>query len=82
MNTSRLLGVICTCLIACYSASTNATKDVRHIDENSSHAVSIENIAPRDNRIKYSNTSGVENAVFFVSVGLIGYLLLRKVNNG
>jgi hypothetical protein len=81
MNTSRLLGAICACLIAFLSASTNATEDVVHIAKNSNHDIAVNGIAPGDNQIKHSNISGVENSVFVISAGLIGFFLLRKANN-
>ena len=82
MNTSRLLGAICPCLIACNIASTNASENVVHIAKNSNHAEIVENIAHKDNQIKHSNISGVENTIFVISAGLIGLFLLRKANNG
>ena len=82
MNTSRLLGALCACLIAFFSASTNATEDVVNITKNSNHDDGVHNIAPGDNQIKHSNTSGVEHTVFVISAGLIGFFLLRKANNG
>jgi len=78
MNTSRLLSAICACLIACFSASTTASEDAVHIAKNSNHAVTVDGIATRE----HSNTSGVENTVFVISAGLIGFFLLRKANNG
>jgi hypothetical protein len=44
--------------------------------------MAVDGIAPGDNQIKHSNTSGVENSVFVISAGLIGFFLLRKANNG
>jgi hypothetical protein len=86
MNRSRLLGAICACFIACFSASTNATEDVVHISKNSNHDIVIQNMAPRDKHFKHSNhapiTSGIENTVFVISTGLIGFLLLHKANKG
>jgi hypothetical protein len=82
MNTSRLLGAICPCLIACNIASTNASEYVVPIAKNSTHAAIVENIAPNDNQIKHGNTSSVENTVLVISVGLIGFFLLHKANNG
>jgi hypothetical protein len=82
MNTSRLLGAMCACLIACFSTSANATEDVVHIAKNSSHDIAVDNTAPRENQIKPSYTPSVENTVFVLSAGLIGFFLLRKANNG
>jgi hypothetical protein len=73
---------MCVCLIACVSVSTNATENVLHTAENSNHDVTVHGIAPGDNQIKHSNTSGLEQTVFIISAGLIGFFLLRKVNNG
>ncbi len=82
MNTSRLLGAICPCLIACNIASTYASENVVHIAKNSNHAEIVENIAPKDNQIKHGNTSSLENTVFVISAGLMGIFLLHKANNG
>ena len=78
MNTSRLLGAMCACLIAFFSASTTAVEDVVHIAKNSNHAVAVDGIATKEHR----NTSGLEHTVFVISAGLIGFFLLRKANNG
>jgi hypothetical protein len=78
MNTSRLFGAMCACLITCYSASSTAMDGVVNIATNRDHEIIVDNIAPRE----LSNTSGVENIVFVISAGLIGFFLLRKANNG
>jgi len=81
MNKSRLLCAICVCLIAFFSVSTNAAENVLHPAENSNHDVAVHGIAPGDNQIKHSNTSGLEQTVFVICAGLIGFFLLRKANN-
>ena len=78
MNTPRLMGAMCACLIACINTSTNAMDDVVHIAKNSNHAVAVDGIATRE----HSNTLGLEHTVFVISAGLIGFFLLRKANNG
>ena len=78
MNASRLLGAMCACLIAFFSTSTTATEDVVHSAKNSNHDIGIHNITSGE----HSNTSGVEQTVFVISTGLIGFFLLRKANNG
>ena len=82
MNKSRLLCAICVCLIAFFSVSTNAAENVLHPADNSNTDIGIQKISPRDHRIKHSNTSAIDHAVFIISVGLIGFYLLRKANNG
>ena len=82
MYKSRLLFAMCACLIAFFSTSTDAKESVDHIAKSSNPDIGIQKILPRDHRIKHSNTSGVEHAVFIISVGLIGFYLLRKANNG
>ena len=82
MNTSRLLGAICTCLITCNITSANASENVVNTEKNSNHAEIVEKMAPKDNQIKHDNISGVENTIFVISAGLIGLFLLRKANNG
>ena len=82
MNKSRLLSAMCVCLIACFSVSTNATENVLYTAENSNHDEVVHGIAPGDNQNKHSNTSGLEQTVFVISAGLIGFFLLRKANNG
>ena len=82
MNKSCLLCAMCVCLIACVSVSTNATENVLHTAENSNHDEAVHGIAPGDNQIKHSNSSGLEQTVFIISAGLIGFFLLRKANNG
>jgi hypothetical protein len=82
MNRSRLLGAMCACLIAFFSASTTAMEHAVHIAKTSSHGMAVDNIAPGDHQIKHRKSSGVERTVFVISAGLIGYYLLRKANNG
>jgi hypothetical protein len=82
MNTSQLLGALCACLIACFSASTNTTEDGVPVAENSNHDVAVDNIGPEDDQGRDSNASGVQDTVFVISAGMIGFFLLRKVNKG
>ena len=82
MNKSCLLDAICACLIVCFSASTTAMEDVAYIANNSNHDMLADNTASGDNQIKRSNIVGIDNSVFVIGAGVIGFFLLRKANNG
>jgi len=85
MKKSRLLGMFYACVIAFVSASANAAENIGQntskygTEDISVHSVVTEVSLTKRNR-NDTLSSGLLDAVFIISCGVIGLFLLRKAN--